>query len=318
MATTEYYYLNGPDLASATAIFTDSELTICALDGFYSDGVISRELVGCVLQPEVACPSCEEPCCDNIINITGAEGVFLNTFDLDTVSVGATGAIIVYFDPAQIPDGIRATYNGAVYNEVTNALDGYKASTTAGNPTYLGDSAFDRTATCDLVAGSPHLGVDEYKVVNGVPIATGNTLTVNIAAGDVALKAVPLPDWYVMVIPKTTAAPSTVDIEITGVCPTTGWYLEVGCPVKLVGAKYSRVDDCSDPAFTYTLYNVPCVKIDPCNPTLLGVPSLYDWVFKDENGEVKLADGPYILEATPDNQQIVVSDGVIVSMTPCP
>lgn len=58
MALSSTYYLNGPSLGSATAVFTDVALTICAADGFYSDGVIVRELVECVLLPQQTCPSC--------------------------------------------------------------------------------------------------------------------------------------------------------------------------------------------------------------------------------------------------------------------
>lgn len=58
MATSSSYYINAPSLGSATAVFTDSALTTCALDGFYSDGVISREQVDCVLLPQQTCPSC--------------------------------------------------------------------------------------------------------------------------------------------------------------------------------------------------------------------------------------------------------------------
>jgi hypothetical protein len=52
------YYLNAPSLSAATAIFTDAALTICAADGYYSDGTVVRQLSGCVLVTNVACPSC--------------------------------------------------------------------------------------------------------------------------------------------------------------------------------------------------------------------------------------------------------------------
>jgi hypothetical protein len=59
MAVSSTYYLNGPSLGSATAVFLNAALTVCATDGFYSDGVIVRELVDCVLLPQQTCPSCE-------------------------------------------------------------------------------------------------------------------------------------------------------------------------------------------------------------------------------------------------------------------
>ena len=58
MATSATFYLNAPSLGSATAVFTDPEMTICAGDGFYSDGVIVRELVSCSLLPQETCAGC--------------------------------------------------------------------------------------------------------------------------------------------------------------------------------------------------------------------------------------------------------------------
>jgi hypothetical protein len=58
MAISSSYYLNAPSLASATSVFTDDTLLVLAADGFYSDGVISREQVSGVLLPQQTCPSC--------------------------------------------------------------------------------------------------------------------------------------------------------------------------------------------------------------------------------------------------------------------
>lgn len=58
MPTTSTYYLNAPSLASATAVFLNAELTSCAPDGFYTDGLTRRQQVGCVLLPSQVCPEC--------------------------------------------------------------------------------------------------------------------------------------------------------------------------------------------------------------------------------------------------------------------
>ena len=58
MATSSSYYLNAPSLGSATAVFLDEALSECAPNGYYSNGVIVREQVGCVLLPQQSCPSC--------------------------------------------------------------------------------------------------------------------------------------------------------------------------------------------------------------------------------------------------------------------
>jgi hypothetical protein len=61
MATSGSYFLNAPSLGSATAVFTDTDLSICAANGFYSDGVIVREQVDCVLLPQQTCAACPPP-----------------------------------------------------------------------------------------------------------------------------------------------------------------------------------------------------------------------------------------------------------------
>ena len=40
MATLGSYFFNSNSFATATALFTDSALTQCAPDGFYSDNII--------------------------------------------------------------------------------------------------------------------------------------------------------------------------------------------------------------------------------------------------------------------------------------
>jgi hypothetical protein len=63
MPIPQVYYINGVSFSSATAVFLDPELTVCAPDGFYSVGGIVRYQADCVLLPGQACPSCcNEPC----------------------------------------------------------------------------------------------------------------------------------------------------------------------------------------------------------------------------------------------------------------
>ena len=58
MASSSTYYLNAPSLASASAVFSDAAMTTFAADGFYSNGVISRQQIDGVLLPQQNCPSC--------------------------------------------------------------------------------------------------------------------------------------------------------------------------------------------------------------------------------------------------------------------
>jgi hypothetical protein len=79
MAVTGNYYLNGPSLGSSTAVFTDVDLTVCAPDGFYSDGIISREQVNCILLPQQVCSNCTENVVTLEFNPTSALDLFCTT-----------------------------------------------------------------------------------------------------------------------------------------------------------------------------------------------------------------------------------------------
>lgn len=58
MATNSTYYIDAESFEEASAIYTDSDLSVIADDGFYSDGNISREVLNTVLLPAAECESC--------------------------------------------------------------------------------------------------------------------------------------------------------------------------------------------------------------------------------------------------------------------
>lgn len=88
------FYINGPSLASATAVFSDALLTTCAPDGFYSQGSITREQVDCVLLPQQTCPSCCDTTCRgwNVKSISGG-------FTIKYIKCGGGITVTSYPDP---------------------------------------------------------------------------------------------------------------------------------------------------------------------------------------------------------------------------
>jgi hypothetical protein len=74
MPISSSYYLDAPTLFDATAIFDDAGLTICAADGYYSDGTIVRQQTGCVLTSEAVC-SCLIPYTSSTEPQPNSEGV---------------------------------------------------------------------------------------------------------------------------------------------------------------------------------------------------------------------------------------------------
>ena len=126
MATQGTYYLDAPSLSSASVIYTDANLTTVAPDGFYSDGVISREQASGSLLPQQACPSC---------NSEFLVGFGLTTNDACNFVASATVT-------ADDPDFCSATtFTGAIFSSSGTgtryiSFGGYslEISITSGNP----------------------------------------------------------------------------------------------------------------------------------------------------------------------------------------
>lgn len=302
------YYIDGTTLSNSTTVYSNPEMTICAPDGFYSDGVIVRELVSCNLLPAQVCPECAEPCGGSIAG-SGGQGIYLLNLDTGTTATDI-GAIIITFNPAAVPDGIRATFDGTVYNKLSSPVDGYHGSTNPNNFTFIGATSSD----CGI-SGSTYPALNEYSYVNGSFQLTGNTQSVTVDAGDVSLGSAP--GNCVMVIPKPNPTPNIVNFEFVGPCSGTAWSINVSCPAALPsfgGSLTPRGDQttaCAD-SITETYYHASVTGS-------AGTPALYDWIFTDPNGQATLAAGWYLVDAGGGNTYPVEVDanGVIITVGTC-
>jgi hypothetical protein len=299
MSTSSTYYLNGPSLGSATAVFTNAALTVCAPDGFYSDGVIVRSQVGCVLLPQQTCPSCATPC-GGTITANGAQGIYYLNVNLGT----DIGAVIIEFDPISVPDGISALFNSVVYNGLSSPTFGWLQGT-AGLPTYIGSTSGD----CGIVANSPYtLNEFQYGVSSFSPL--GTTTSVSVASGQMQLTASG-PGNCVMVIPKTTASPSILDLTFIGPCTGTVFNINVSCPAPLTSFPSTTVNVSSEAACGDTIDQTYYVAYVNGSGGTLG---LYDLVFSEPNGQFKLAAGYY---KTSTYWYQVNANGVIIAIGSC-
>tara|TARA_R100000935_G_C2821900_1_gene160215 strand:- start:475 stop:1653 length:1179 start_codon:yes stop_codon:yes gene_type:complete len=295
------YYLDGTTLLNSQAVFTDQALTACAPDGFYSDGTLSRQLVNCLLQPPEVCGDCGVPCGTNLSE-SGNQGVYQVDLEVGTT----TGAVIVTFNPAGIPDGFRAVYNGQTYNELSSPVDGYHASTVATNYTFIGDTKDD----CGIAGTTyPNLVVKTFVVGQGFQ-NTGTTQSLSVGAGDVSLSSSP-PGICKAVIPKPNASPSLMDFSFVGPCSGTAFSLDIACPVKLSSFQTNTQpsnnrEAACDLSNNGVLFSVPVTGTT-------GNPALHDWIFIDNNGVGKAANGFYRKGAG----TIRVAQGVVVELTDC-
>lgn len=302
------YYLDAPSLGSATAVYLDAALTTCAPDGFYSDTMIVRELVGCQLQPQQVCTSCGSGCDSTYNNLDTGIGVYKLTIDLgnDPTSIGA---VVVKFDPLNFPKGIEAEYDGVVYNAVSSPIYGFLQGA-LGLPTYIGDLDDD----CGITTGFHTLPNFTYNPTTLVYDPNGTTQIVNVFPTQVET-TVNNPDECVFVIPKTSINPSSLTLTVFAPC-SAAFNLSVTCPTVLPifygGQACARPDLACEFQDTITYYSAPV------NGTgaLLG---LFDWVFLDINGEFHAQDGYYYAPTalSPPYEWFRLENGVIVEFGQC-
>ena len=305
MATSGTFYLDAPSLSTATVVYSNAALTTVAANGFYSEGSIVREQVSGVLLPQQACPACAVPC-GSTISANGTQGVYY----LNTNLGSPTGAIIVRFNPTAVPEGIKAVYNSTVYNGLSSPSFGWKQGT-AGLTTYLGSSS--DACSSGIVSGSPYtLNEFQYNGTTFAPLGTPESVT--IAAGQMQLTA-SAPGNCVMVIPKTAASPSILNLTFVGPCTGVVFSISVSCPAALPSFDSSTMHATSALACAGTInqpYYVAHVN------GAAGVLGLYDLVFSDLNGQSKLAAGFYKTnDAGANDWYQVDANGVIILFGTC-
>ena len=305
MGTIGSYFLNGPVLATSTGIFTDEALTTDALDGYYSQGTVVRQLQGGVLLPRQTCPSCATACPAAAAGVATL-GVYLIPIELEA----ATGAVKVTFNPNTVPDGIRATYNGVVYNGFSAVNDGYHATTISDGLTYMGDAAADT----GLVATH---SLAEYELYDGTFTANGDTASVVVTSASVSTSTGD-PGNCILYLPKTLSAPTTLLIEIVqALTEAPSWALNVGCPAPITDTLDSThvnpVDGC-----TTTAPYIDTIYLGKVSGTA-SVPTLYDWAFVDANAVQVKAVGDYKVKDSSDVAYLISvdADGLISAVTAC-
>lgn len=317
MADSGIYYLNGDTFLSATAVFMDEGLSILAPDGYYRFGDWVRQLLNGVLQPAEDCPSCLPPCGEDIVVPDLPQGIYY--MDL---SVGGTetdiGAIIIKFNPINIPDGIVVTYNGVEFNKLSSPTHGYLGSSIASGPTYIGTEYYD----CGIEGNSFNLNVWEYNgsdFIQQFDEETGDPImeTILVAIGSVKLTSTATGNC-VMVIPKPTDIPADISLKFIGPCGGTLFNIEVNCPAMLPSFSSSIKRTTEEyvclTEITTTYYHAPVNGTDD----MIG---LYDWVFSDAYGQNKLEAGYYRYNSVVLYENItwfrVDDNGIIVEFGSC-
>lgn len=299
------YFLNGSSLATSTAVFDDSDLTICSADGWYSADGIVREQVGCVLLPASNCPICVSSCPVPRFSFANKNKGYYEV----EVNAGTTiGAITIELNPEDIPKGMRVLYDGVYYNKFSSPVYGLLESGTAGNFTIMGRTA----STCSNIAAPTGYILDKYQFSGDEFVDSGVNENVILDPTDVQTTA-DNPSICHIVIPKTSASPSNLTIQIAIPCneDKQNFSFVAGCPTKLIGFSGTPVNGtavgaCAD-SQTNTYY---IVKVDGVD----ALPQTHDFIFTDEDGANYASDG-YINFGV--NRVAQIQDGVIIAEGGC-
>lgn len=300
------YYINGPTLSSSTAVFTDAIMTTCAPDGYYADGPIVRQQVGCVLLAEQECPFCGVDCADASFEGPVNQGVYYMS-----VNLGATvGPVIISFDPLDYPNGIEATFDSTVYNTVVSPLFG-PLSAPAGLPVFVGLDTED----CGIVGTHT---LEEYEFRSDLSFHDlGTTDVVNVAISQMNLTWAS-PGVCVMVIPKPNATPTTLLVKVISPCDLDSFDITISCPgdgevFPIAGNGEGGPGEliCGYPAGDLTYYVIP-VNGD-------GITfGLYDFVYLDSGCTTPLPDNYYLSSNCPvPFSWFRIENGIIVEFGEC-
>jgi hypothetical protein len=320
------YYFNGNSFAQATSVFTDSDLTTLAPDGYYSNaGIVRQQLLGILLSAET-CSTCCVPCNALVSVFESTSGVYSSCLELG----GGTGAVIFRIQTGFVdqgpgyPAGTIITHDGSNYNRFTikynhNGIDLVDENGTqidyAGinnnptDPTYVGVASTNTTfvATYDQTPTDPCEPLDQledftYESVTGSFVEQGTYQTVVVNSNQVGFYtqiSTNAARPYTLVFPKTNAASTFADMLNYSPLCGTGMTFEVECPAQLPffdGEEGTvNIPFCTDtPTFnTYYFarnsdsYNFETQQFDVDTNT---TPDVGNFVFTTSDGSVYLND----------------------------
>lgn len=308
MSISSTYFLNGPSLSSSTAIFLNQDLTILAADGFYSDGVFSREQIGGVLLPQQTCPSCGVDCDGKLdINTVPERISFINS--RLTTNVGVV-AVRINKSVYNNQSGIQVEYDGIIYNKIISPLYGVLQAP-ANLPTYIG--TIDEA--CDLVGGSPYT-LEKYNWYGSTWVDLLSTQNVNIAYSQDKTTIAP-PGDCVIIIPKPPTGGNAMTITCIDPCLSSSATIAPSCPASLFpySSNITPQESASAACFAdanednYWFYSITSTD---------GYLQLYDSLFLDQYGQNIVADGWYHGFGSLQSPIVfLVENGVIIQVESC-
>ena len=303
MAADSTYYIDTTLFSTATAVYTDPALTIKAPDGWYQatveDATTYRQQTGGTLGSVANC-QCSVPC-GNDVSASGSVGEY--TVDIDTGT--DTGAIIVYFQPFNVPDGIKGIYDSTTYNTLTTNAHGAELAT-AGELNFVGQTNVGGCEATDLQGSSTV--VSQFTFDGTSFNDTGSDTTIVIpASGTVNLNATGN-IYYTMVIPKPNTSPANVQFK--AICPTA-------LPSFSSGSLQPNLSDACAQTLNQTFFFARNSSTTGSSAPVADtntLPQVGNLVFTNNTGATAISDG-FIKITAGSAAQIV--NGAVAAITSC-
>ena len=245
--------------------------------------------------------------CTNPPNIpNGGPGRYDVTYGVGN-DPASLGAMLVYFNPAGAPDGIRVQHDGNFYNRL------YPPNTTITSPLQSpnGNQAF---TTLGIQAPYNTLTTNTYILrflspTTNLWVVNGNA-TATYTPGDYVPGGAS--QWNLIVIPKTNVSATTLLVETVGWNGGTVFSIDIECPAPLPSfSGASGTTLCSIPTEEY--YFAPFRN--QTNPR----PVLNNPVFTDPSGQNVFSPGTgNQTDITMDNNVVIrVQDGMVIGLANC-
>ena len=307
MANFGDYYLNGSDLSTATAVFTNSNMTTLASAGYYSDGVVTRYQTASVgLGPVLTCPQCTDLAPSTIQGLSqnplGLYEIYTNFgTDIGAIKVEAINLVITAPSAQSKPVGLffLNTSSQQRYGRFSNR--GGNTSTYSG-PIVTADQSIpqyfwwgDYSSYCSNWS-TTDMSFDkfEYNTQSDSYQATGNSIaTTNANKIPTALANQTSNDTLITYIPKASATDFTLLSQLYLPCTAASVIVNVNAPVALSaiscspGTILSHLAACGYSSTFVDYFH------GPATTTVSSIINTGDFMFQDANASAILFDGYY-------------------------
>ncbi len=313
-------FFGGPSFGAATQLFSDTNLTILAPDGWYSFGGTTRQVLSGVLSSPQSCAPCVLSCGLKAKRITGGAGKYKLNYDLGS----GTGAVIIKYNTKATPSQLTWTFDGVSASEYSHPVQGYIEGVVG---TYA-SSINGGTYTCSGTTISSDFGSNNQQFFGSEFIF--NILTqsfevntdpsgslINVSMGPFNPADVNLfgeaNETLTMVIPKPISAGNSLSVIVDVLCENNVSYLDVFCPISLNMFDAGVIDGACGTVgnFIYTASVYTSTGVS----SIIGVN---DWAFEDINGVTPMPAGIYpVVIGGVNNFVTVDTNGVVSSVSTC-